>query len=384
MTTLAVLCDYVEEGWPSMDLCAGMLIRALQDAPGEGISPVRIQPRFRRRLTALAGARRVPLLWKADRLLNRLWDYPHEVPGAIRGLDLFHVADHSYAHLVHVLPAARTGVYCHDLDTFRCLLAPHLERRPAWFRAMARHILSGLRKASVVFYSTAAVRQQIERARIVPAHRLVAAPLGVAPEFAPEGGAHGATLPRAVRPPYLLHVGSCIPRKRIDVLVEAYAAARATHRQLRLIQVGGTFTDGQREHMARLGVAEGVVQLRGVETATLAELYRRAALVVQPSEAEGFGLPVAEALACGAPVLASDIPVLREVGGAAVAYAPPGDVTLWREHVTAIVGGKREPPSPERRLQQARRFTWDAHARAVAAAYRRLALERAGSGTEAA
>jgi glycosyltransferase involved in cell wall biosynthesis len=53
-------------------------------------------------------------------------------------------------------------------------------------------------------------------------------------------------------------------------------------------------------------------------------MYRRAALVLQPSSAEGFGLPVAEALACGAVVLASDLEVLREVAGEAAAYAPDG------------------------------------------------------------
>ena len=58
----------------------------------------------------------------------------------------------------------------------------------------------------------------------------------------------------------------------------------------------------------------------------LADLYRRAALVLLPSDREGFGLPVVEAMACGTPVVASDIPALREIGGDAAAYCAPGDV----------------------------------------------------------
>ena len=74
-----------------------------------------------------------------------------------------------------------------------------------------------------------------------------------------------------------------------------------------------------------LGLADAILTLPYFDPrshrdrATLAAIYRRASLVLVPSEAEGFGLPVAEALACGVPLLASDIPVLREVGGDAVA-----------------------------------------------------------------
>ena len=60
---------------------------------------------------------------------------------------------------------------------------------------------------------------------------------------------------------------------------------------------------------------DAIVVLPFVDRATLAAVYRRAALALLPSEREGFGLPLVEALACGTPVVASDIPVLREVGG---------------------------------------------------------------------
>ena len=83
---------------------------------------------------------------------------------------------------------------------------------------------------------------------------------------------------------------------------------------------------------------------------TLAAVYRRAALVLQPSEAEGFGLPVAEALACGTPVLASDLAVLREVGGEAAVYRAVGDVPAWSD---GRARAPRRTPSPARDLARA-------------------------------
>ena len=56
-----------------------------------------------------------------------------------------------------------------------------------------------------------------------------------------------------------------------------------------------------------------------------------------PSDAEGFGLPIIEALACGAPVIASDLPVLREVGGDAVRYCAVGDVDAWSSAIVDVI-----------------------------------------------
>lgn len=370
MTALAILCDYREEVWPSMDLCAEAIVRGLAAAPGLGLTPVQVLPPFRRRFGVLPGGR-ASALRNADRLLNRMWDYPRHARRMAPSCELFHVADHSYAHLVLALPAARTGVYCHDLDTFRCLLAPQLEPRPAWFRAMARHILTGLQQAAIVFYGTEAVRAQIEQAGLVRPERLVHAPLGIDPELTRATAA--AQLPPAVRRPFLLHVGSCIARKRVDLAIDALAAARARRPDLLLVQVGGTFTAAHRAQLARLGLADAAVQLRGLATAALGELYRQTELVLQPSDAEGFGLPVAEALACGAPVLASDIPALREVAGGAALFAPAGDGRAFAQLAVEVVSGRISPPPRDRRLAQGSRFSWEAHVRTIAAAYLGLA-----------
>lgn len=373
---LALLMDPREEGWPSMDLVGEALLEGLAAHPSEvHVTAVRPDmPAVLRRLPR-AGARNAA--FNADRLLTRFGLYPGRALLARSRYDAFHVVDHTYAQLVHALPASRTGVYCHDLDAFRSVLEPQREPRPAWFRAMARAQLAGLERAAIVFHSTQAVRTELLAHGVVPESRLVWAPYGVSPEYRPEPtpgtpDASEAVLTPLGGRPYLLHVGSAIPRKRLDVLFAVFAALRARSPELRLVQQGGALNDTQRAQVEALGIGDALLQPPRQERATLAGLYRRATAVLVTSEAEGFGLPVIEALACGAPVVASDLPVLREVGAEACTYCPVGDVPAWVESVAALLAGHDAQPSREARLTRASHFTWAAHARTVLDAYLRL------------
>jgi glycosyltransferase involved in cell wall biosynthesis len=370
---LALLMDPREEGWPSMDLVGEALLEGLSALPSE-VSVTGVRPSLPRLVQRLPG---VPerAAFNADRLLARFGAYPARTLLARGRYEAFHVVDHSYAQLVHMLPARRTGVYCHDLDTFRSVLEPHREPRPAWFRLMARTTLLGLQRAAIVFHGTQAVRAELLSHGVVDPSRLVWAPPGVSPEFRPEpspGDSSEFVLTPLGGSPFLLHVGSSIPRKRLDVLFEVFAALRTRHPELWLVQQGGALTSSQREQVARLGIGDALLQPPKLDRATLAGLYRRAQAVLVPSEAEGFGLPVIEALACGAPVVASSLPVLREVGGDACLYCPVGEVASWVEQLDTLLSGRQLAPSRELRLEQARRFTWQAHTRTVLEAYLRL------------
>jgi glycosyltransferase involved in cell wall biosynthesis len=110
----------------------------------------------------------------------------------------------------------------------------------------------------------------------------------------------------------------------------------------------------------------------GLDRVVLAEVYRRAPVVLMPSEAEGFGLPVIEALGCGAPVVASDIPAIREAGGPAAVYAPIADIGAWADAVLKVLTDPASAPSRDVRLAWAGRFSWAAHAATIARAYHRL------------
>ncbi|MEO6810568.1 MAG: glycosyltransferase [Isosphaeraceae bacterium] len=382
---LALLCDYLEEGWPSMDLVGEMVLTHLEARQGgDGIIPTRVCPPFRRRLPLGRGR---SLAGPVDRLLNRFLDYPRVARQLANGgrFDLFHLVDHSYAQLVHDLPKGRAVVTCHDLDTFRCLLDPGREPRPRWFRAMTRRILDGLGKAAAVACDSEATRQHILKHALLPPERLHVVYLAVHPECRPEPDpefdAEAARLLGPFQPdgpPDLLHVGSNIPRKRVDVLLRVFAGVRRAVPGARLIKVGGALTPEQAALADELRVTDAVVTLPFFsprdprDRATLAAVYRRAALVLQPSDAEGFGLPLAEALACGALVLASGIPVLREVGGEAAVYRPVGDVPAWTEAALDLLDQRRrnDPARRAHGLARADRYRWTTHVDQLAMIYR--------------
>jgi glycosyltransferase involved in cell wall biosynthesis len=96
------------------------------------------------------------------------------------------------------------------------------------------------------------------------------------------------------------------------------------------------------------------------------------------SEREGFGLPVLEAMACGTPVVASDLPVLREVGGASTVYCPVGDVSAWTDTVGELLLERRENADKWRgrinaALDQASQFTWNRYTLGMVKIYREVA-----------
>src|SRR5579863_8016755 len=124
---VAVICDFLEEQWPSMDLNGDLLHQFLVKNHADTIQAVQVRPEFRRRITRLPLFPK-PLARNADRLANRFLDYPRWLTRHRREFDLFHLVDHSYSQLVHRLPPQRTIVTCHDLDTFRCLLEPAQEK----------------------------------------------------------------------------------------------------------------------------------------------------------------------------------------------------------------------------------------------------------------
>jgi glycosyltransferase involved in cell wall biosynthesis len=383
---LAVVCDYREENWPSMELVAEMLLEGLQRNYGETIQATRLRLPLRRRFSrdgATAG-----VLFNSDRLLNRFRDYPRWLRRKRTEFDLFHLVDHSYAQLVHQLPAERTIVTCHDVDTFRSILKGTGERRTLFFRGMVRRIASGLQKAARVACVSAATRDQLLAHELVAPERVVVVPNGVHPSCSPAGDASAdreaaRMLGEASADPdasLILHVGSTIWRKRIDVLLKVFAALREEFPRARLVRVGGEFTTSQSTLVERLGLGGAIVVLPRLERDVLAAVYRRAAIVLQPSEREGFGLPVVEALACGTPVVASNLASLREVGGDAVAYCPVADLSSWTETVLRLLWERREQPRQwdERRaagLRRAAGFSWAAYAERMAALYQEVLRE---------
>lgn len=365
-----------------MDLVAEMLCAHLDRDYAESFSATRLCPPMRRRFTRPGSKSR--RLFNADRVLNRFWDYRRWLQKRKDAFDLFHIVDHSYAHLVNQLPHEQTIVTCHDLDAFRCLIDPLNYPRSKFYRMMSERILDGFRHAARVTCDSFATRDELLTHQLLPPERVRVVHNGVSPEYSPQPDMKAdAEVVRLLGPlppedaVTILHVGSTIQRKRIDILLRVVAGLRGEFPQLRLVRVGGPFTAEQQKLVDALGLAQLITELPFLDKNVLAAVYRRATLVLQPSDAEGFGLPVVEALACGTPVAASDLPVLREVGGEATSYCPVADVAAWSESVSALLRERLRHPErwSERRdrgVTQAAKFSWAEYARNMVELYREL------------
>ena len=364
-----------------MDLVAAMLLERFAAEHAGAVHAVSVCPPFVRRFTA--GSRRGKNLFNADRLLNRFVDYPLHLRRLRDSFDLFHIVDHSYAHLVRYVRRERTVVTCHDVEAYLCLLEPARNPRSQAFRYMTRRILEGLRGAARVACVSDSTLAELKRYRLLPASRASTIPNGVHPAFGPlPDAALDAEADRLLRVPApgtidLVHVGSTIARKRIDILLRVFAAVRAAMPGARLIRVGGSFSPAQAALAHELGVAEAIAVMPFVQPAVLAAIYRRARVALITSELEGFGLPLIEALACGTAVIASDLPVLREVGGDAAVYAPVADVPAWTKAVLELLGesideGAEQMMRRERGVARAAQFTWSKAAARYAEIYREL------------
>jgi glycosyltransferase involved in cell wall biosynthesis len=378
---VAIIADFPEERWPSMDLVADTLAEGIKINHVSEISVSLIRPRFRRRFSAFA--QEPGRLMNLDRALNRFIDYPLILRRLRKNFDLFHVADHSYAHLVHYLPAERTLVTCHDLETFRCLLEPDRAARSIAFGAMTRRILAGLQSAAVIACVSEATRQDLLRNEIAKDERCVTIPNGVSPVFTPAANAVEDAeairlLGSADASIEILNVGSTVPRKRIDRLLRVIAGIRERWPQVRLVRVGGEFTREQQKMQSDLELNHSVISMPPISAATLAAVYRRAALLFIMSDREGFGLPLIEALACGTPVLASAIPALRETGSHAAAYASAGNLEEWIDTANTLLSERADDPCAwaarrEAGLAHVRKFSWNESVAQIVALYRQVA-----------
>jgi glycosyltransferase involved in cell wall biosynthesis len=283
------------------------------------------------------------------------------------------------ADVVHaptvLMPPARQGqplvVTIHDAVpwTHPETLTPH---GVAFHRRMGAR---AVREASLVLAPTRAAAEEI-RAVLPLGERLEVVHPGVARDLRlpaePDARAARLGLPEEG---FLLTVSTLEPRKGLDVLVQALARPEAPP-GLPLLAVGRPGWGGVSlaDEARRAGLDPARVRVLGpVDDEDLAVLYSRAWVFVQPARQEGFGLPVLEALSFGTPVVASDLPALREVGGDVPWFVPVGDAAALAVALGAAV---QEPSDPERRsrgVAQAARFDWDLSARRLWGLYAALA-----------
>ena len=232
----------------------------------------------------------------------------------------------------------------------------------------------------VLAISQATANDAIERLGLAP-ERVVVVGAGVSDQFRPPSdrgaaqAALGAALPQ-IHPDYVLYTGGIEPRKNIDRLLEAYAGLpqdlRSQHQLVVVCRVPPAERPKLERRLRALGVAQQVVFPGFVRDEELVLLYQAAGLFVFPSLYEGYGLPVAEAMASGAPVVASRSSSLLELVREEDALFEPGDTESIRATLARALGdaGLLERLR-EQRLPEG--HAWETVAERTAGVYEELA-----------
>lgn len=240
----------------------------------------------------------------------------------------------------------------------------------AWWRVVRA---GSAHRADRLLTVSNAARDDLVRWMRLPPERLHVVYLGVDRQrFSPAASTEHAPLDRR---PYVLWMGRPYPGKNLGRLIAACATLRRRGRSEVLALVGPPgWAEGEIQRaVERHGLHDGVVRLPA-QWDGLAAWYRNCAVFAYPSIRESFGLPVLEGMACGVPVVAGDIPALREVGGPAAAYADPLQTdalaqALWQVLTDADHAARLRRAGPARAAQ----FDWTATARATLAHYREAA-----------
>ena len=311
----------------------------------------------------------LPAAW-----MTRLWHrarLPVPVEHFTGPVDCYHALDYVAPRVRH----ARLLVTVHDLS----FLAVPRYAEPSLAAYLGGVVPRVVRRADMVLAVSAFTAREVVERLHIPPERVRVVPNGVEGRFRPyppgeraEARAAVAGLVGSAERPYLLAVGTLEPRKNYPTLLRAYARLCATGLPHTLViagrqgwQFGPIFETLQELHLA------GRVQFGSPPDALLPALYNAADAVVAPAWYEGFGLSVLEGLACGVPVVASDIPPHREVAGDTAWYADPGDATVLAERITAALNADETTRATRRAIGLGRAATmgWGDAARALLRVY---------------
>jgi len=280
-----------------------------------------------------------------------LWGLRREI--SRRGIDLFHGTDFA----VPYLSAGPSVMTIHDLS-------PWMEE--SWHVASSRvrkrtpRLLRRGLATMIITPSEAVRRQAIERFRLEPS-RIAATPLAASAIFRP------VISERAGRP-YFLYVGTLEPRKNVTLLIKVWREIRRTP-PIDLVLVGR-----RRSDFPEILAEPGVCLAGSLADEELPKLYSGALACLYPSCYEGFGLPVLEAMQCGALVIASRDPAITEVAGDAAILCDVTDQRAWAEALDSVI----ERPEQfrglrEKAIARAAGFSWNKTAKLTREVYAQAA-----------
>jgi alpha-1,3-rhamnosyl/mannosyltransferase len=299
------------------------------------------------------------------RRIRTLVDRYVSLPAALHrsATPIVHILDQTYAHLIGAAHPARVVITCHD-----CIPLEKPRLSVGW---LLFHLLAArqMRHADRVIAMSESTKKQLVRRLGIAADRVVVASQGLDRAFF-ETRWHGPG--SALR---ILHVGTNADYKRVSLVVETAARLGSRHRGVELWKVGVPLGARVGETLARRDVI--LRDFGFVARQELPAIFAEATVLLFPSAVEGFGRPVAEAMAIGLPVIASDIESLRETTGDNAVHVGGADPEAFATAIESLVDAPQTTYLlSDRGRIWARKYQWDAHAEMLRKVYTELASGR--------
>ncbi len=281
---------------------------------------------------------------------------------------LFHATEHLLLPLRH----APTVLTVHDL-VYRLFPAYH-KRLNYWFLNAAMPLF--VKRASGVITVSESSKRDLIRLYGTPADKITVVYEGASAVFRPAAGEHIAAAQARYGLPerYLIALGTIEPRKNLLRLVEASHILRRKDPELALVIVGrtGWLYEEFFQKLEQMGDRQAVILPGYVPDEDMPALLSGARALVLASLYEGFGLPILEAMACGTPVVCSNVSSMPELGGGAARYFDPQDTEQMAEAIGEVLrDGELRAEMRQRGLEQAARFSWQRAARETMDVYQR-------------
>ncbi|NMP22531.1 glycosyltransferase family 4 protein [Sulfobacillus harzensis] len=311
---------------------------------------------------------------KPSPLAKWWWEYygVRRVPG---DFDVLHIPFMAHPEVQLAIP---TVVTVHDLIPYRLASYRHNLKERRYFA----HVERGLRYADRLVAISEATMADLRDVFPDLADRTVVIPNGVHADFYGDLDVERAgSVARRFglrRRPRILYVGGYDERKNVPTLIRALAQVFERVKEGELVLVGAKDNLAIRRQLAEEGIEGRAVVTPFVNRSELVALYHSADLFVYPSRYEGFGMPPAQALAVGVPVIAGDTPAVREVVGDYGVLVPPDDVEAWR---VAIQEALDSPVALHQRAENGQHyaevFRWEAISQHYLSVYQQATKGRA-------
>lgn len=244
---------------------------------------------------------------------------------------------------------------------------------------LRRVVPRSIKKADFIITVSESVKAELMKEFNLPSEKCVVTPIPPDESFFAELTAEHTAKVKAkyeinLTKKYLYFIGNLEPRKNLKTLIEAYCLLpQEVKDEYSLVLAGGKGWKTEETQAAldnAIKAGEDIKHLGFIDQEDSPALYQGASLFVMPSLYEGFGMPVLEAMASGTPVVASDIPVLREVGATYATYADPHNPESFRD---SIIAALKAPTPPRSELQKnVTRYSWEDNVRNIIEATERL------------